>query len=441
MQSITNEAVAHKNVTAFLVGIQNKQDTAEDTQELLFELAELSKNLRWEIVGQQLVHLREPQARYLLGEGRTEGIVTAAKEAGASIIVIDGDLSPAQQRNWETLAKIPVIDRQEVILNIFEERAQTHEARLQVQLARLQHTLPRLKRAWTHLSRQRGGGSLQRGEGEKQIELDSRMIRSKIAHIRRELREVVQHRDVQRKQRLKIPLPTAALVGYTNAGKSSLLNALTHSNVLVENKLFATLDPTTRRCVLPSGQTLLLTDTVGFIRKLPHALVEAFKATLEETLISDILIHALDGAHPEVEKQYAATMQVLEELGISRSKRIITVFNKDDLITNPITRLHLKTEHPEGLFVSAKTNQGLGDLTHELDTILQQGHPPVHYVIGHDRHDLIHELHSIGAILNQHTEDDGVHILAQIPARIAQKYESFKKTSGKSTVAQFLIMR
>ena len=242
-----------------------------------------------------MLAIRKPQAKYLVGAGKAIDLIEEARLHDCDVIIFDNELTPAQQRNWEQAAeeKILVIDRQEVILDIFGTRAQTKEAVLQVELARLEYNLPRLKSAWTHLSRQRGGGSVQRDAGETQLEMDQRMVRTQISKVKRELKTVIQHRHLQRKKRMTVPVPTCAIVGYTNAGKSSLLNKLTNSDILAEDKLFATLDPTSRRCPLPSGQPLIATDTVGFVRNLPHRLVDAFKATLEEAVVSNFLILSL----------------------------------------------------------------------------------------------------------------------------------------------------
>ena len=229
------------------------------------------------------------------------------------MIVFDNELSPGQQRKWEELSGMAVIDREEVILDIFGARARTREARLQVELARMEYSLPRLARAWSHLSRQQGLGG--KGEGESQLETDRRLVRRRIDQVKGELEEVRSQRATQRKQRERVPLPHAAIVGYTNAGKSSLLKKLTGADVFIEDKLFATLDPTTRRIELPGGQPLLLTDTVGFVRKLPHRLVESFKATLEEATLADFLVHLLDATQPEIFAFHRTTMEVLAELG------------------------------------------------------------------------------------------------------------------------------
>ena len=317
---------------AFLVGLYQRKEEEHEAASLLEELAELVSTLGVTITGRTLTRCPQFNSSTLAGTGKLEEILLLAQSGGAQVVVFDNELSPAQQRNLEKVFPgLAVIDRQEVILDIFARRARTREAMLQVQLARLEYNLPRLKRAWTHLGRQGGAGGWARGEGEQQIEIDRRLIQHEIDGAKAELAEVRKQRATRRKTRQRIPIPNAAIVGYTNAGKSSLLNKLTGSGVLAEDKLFATLDTTTRRVKLPNGHPLLLTDTVGFVRKLPHKLVESFKATLEEAVLSDFLIHVVDASHPEAEKFYETTLEVLKELG-AEDKRIITVFNKIDLV-------------------------------------------------------------------------------------------------------------
>lgn len=407
---------------ALLVGVQYPQDSEETVYSLLHELSELVETLRIEAVDLHIARIREPKARYLLGSGKAEEIDRRLKELRCDCLVFDCELTPAQQRNWELLTGACVIDRQEVILDIFSERAQTKEAVLQVELARAEHSLPRLKNAWTHLSRQRGGGTTQRGEGEAQIELDSRMVRQRIARLRKELDEVVQHRGVQRKRRQRVPLPTAAIVGYTNAGKSTLLNALTGAGVLTEDKLFATLDPTTRQLDLPSGRRILLTDTVGFVRKLPHGLVEAFKATLEEAVVADFLVHVVDITNPEVEAHQETTLSVLKELGADE-KRIITVFNKADALNG---RAHLASallnnaqrQGSSAVLVSAHTRMGLRELQTEMDRILAEDTRVVELLIPHARYDVVSRLHEAGVIRHKENLEEGVHLVSYLPDRL-----------------------
>ncbi len=411
---------------AYLVGVVEQKETEADAVSLLDELEELVTTLEIGVVGQQRVRLRQTQARYLLGSGKMESIVEAAKALNADCLVIDAELSPAQQRNWESASGLCVIDRQEVILDIFSMRARTKEAVLQVELARSEHSLPRLKNAWTHLSRQRGGGGVtQRGEGEAQIELDGRMVRQRIAKLKKELELVVRHRETQRKQRQKVPVPTAAIVGYTNAGKSTLLNALTGANVLSEDKLFATLDPTTRQLKLPNGQKLLLTDTVGFVRRLPHQLVDAFKATLEEAVLADFLIHIVDVSNPEFESHMATTHEVLQELGADE-KRTITVFNKiDRCVEIPIR--HDAEDQTKSVSISAVTGEGLDKLMEECEQQLLDRLTTMQLVIPFSRYDLISQLHDQGHVKEEQMEDDGVHLVANIPARLRTVYEPHRK--------------
>ncbi|MEO8353926.1 MAG: GTPase HflX, partial [Chthoniobacteraceae bacterium] len=318
---------------ALLVGTYVESGAREECESLLAELEELVRTLGVPIGESIVVHHREPHPRYLVGSGKAEEITALAKARGFDLIVFDHELTPSQQRNWEKLAGRPVIDRQEVILDIFAQRAQTREARLQVELARLEYSLPRLTRAWGHLARQ-GGGIGARGEGESQLEQDKRRLRGQIDRLRREISSVRASRATQRKDRQRTPVPNAAIVGYTNAGKSSLLRALTQADVLIEDKLFATLDTTTRRIDLPNKQPLLLTDTVGFVRQLPHRLVEAFNATLEESVLADFLIHVLDASQPAVMSFYETTRRVLNELG-AVEKPALVVFNKIDLVPDP----------------------------------------------------------------------------------------------------------
>ncbi len=409
---------------AFLVGIRTSEEAPSYTENLLEELAELVETLEIEVIEKVVARVRDPQPRYLLGSGKAEELIQQAKELQCDCLVFDAELSPAQQRNWEQLSGLCVIDRQEVILDIFHERASTKEAVLQVALARAEHSLPRLKNAWTHLSRQRGGGGVtQRGEGEAQIELDARMVRQEIAKLKAELDVVVKQRAVQRKRRERVPLPTAAIVGYTNAGKSTILNALTGSNVLSEDKLFATLDPTTRQLSLQGGQKLLVTDTVGFVRRLPHRLVEAFKATLEEAVVSNVLIHVVDLSSPDYEEHFETTLAVLKELG-AEDKRMITVYNKIDLLDPAdINRSHLPAA--DGVFVSAQTGEGLDELKVRLLNILSESQPTLELLIPHDRYDLLHQLHQAGAIRHQKATDSGTHVVGSIPLRMIGIVEPF----------------
>jgi GTP-binding protein HflX len=377
-------------------------------------------------MGRTFVRLRTPQSRYLVGAGKAEEIASEARNCGADVIIFDDSLTPSQQRNWEQLSGLAVIDRQEVILDIFAGRAKTREAVLQVALAKAEYDLPRLKRRWLHLSRQRGmrGGMGLRGEGEQQIEVDYRLVQRRISRLKNQLEEVRKQRRVQRSRRLKKPVPLAAIVGYTNAGKSSLLNALTDADVFVEDKLFATLDATCRRVVLPNQQELLLTDTVGFIRKLPHLLIDAFRATLEETQIADFLVEVIDVTSPVTEVHHTTTREVLTELCAAR-KPTLTVFTKTDLLTDRFTERRLRRKHPGCVFVSALTGAGLDELraalAAELDAMLEQ----VEVLIPHDRYDLVAQLHRTSQILKEKHQEEGVRISARVPRGVIHAIEKF----------------
>jgi GTPase len=413
---------------AFLVGIQYPNQSEEDSNELLNELEELSQTFGVQTVAKQIIKISKPQARFLCGSGKVEEIIEECRACNADVIIFDEELSPSQQRNWERqTCDILVVDRREIILDIFANRATTKEASLQIELARAEYDLPRLTRAWTHLSRQRGG-AMQRGEGERQIELDRRMIHKRIQQLHQELIKVRKQRAIQRKQRKRKPVPNAAIVGYTNAGKSSLLNLLTNSSVLADDKLFATLDPTTRRIALPNKQELLLTDTVGFIRKLPHGLVEAFKATLEEAVLADFLIHVIDASSDDAEEHIKTTNEVLAELGADK-KRTVTVFNKVDKVVDHFKLSRLRSLIPESVFISVKSAEGIDKLTKDMEDILEDDLSCTELNIPLDRYDIIALLHRTSHILEEEYLGNSVSIKASIPANIHGKIKSFIVTA------------
>jgi GTP-binding protein HflX len=412
---------------ALLVGVQFHGHSAEDTAIQLEELAELLKGIGIAVADALVFRVRVPNPSKLIGSGQASEVIALAKQHGCEAIVFDEALSPAQQRNWEREAGMLVIDRHEVILDIFNSRAMTKEAKLQVELAQMEYSLPRLRKAWSHLGRQRGGGVTQRGEGETQLELDQRLIRQRIAKLKKELEEVVRHRKVQRTQRVRVPLPTAAIIGYTNAGKSSLLNHLTEARVLEADQLFATLDPTSRRLKLPSGQILILTDTVGFIRKLPHRLVDAFKATLEEAVVSDLLLHMVDASQALVEPYIETTLEVLRELGAEDRPRLL-IFNKADLIEDPEHRAQLQSRYPDALFTSTRSGEGLDALKTQLDAHFALADRPCDLLIPHDRYDLLNQLHEAGAILKKLSQAEGTYLSASVPPRLQAQTLPFQIT-------------
>ena len=391
---------------AYLVSCIHSERERADADSLLDELYELTQNLGIGVVGRKVVRIRKTSPRFILGKGKVELLLSELKEANADVLIFDNEITPAQQRNWETESKLLVIDRHEIILDVFADRAQTREAKLQVKLARLEYSLPRLRRAWTHLSRQRGGGVTQRGEGEAQIELDQRMVRDQISSTRKEISQVAKQRQTGRSRRQKLPLPTVAIVGYTNAGKSTLLNCLTGADALSADKLFATLDPTSRRLKLPNGRVIVLTDTVGFIRKLPHRLVDSFKATLEEALVADLILHLVDFSNPQYEAQMSTTDEVLRELGASE-KDVITVYNKIDRAQNDLEKFKAINLASPAVFISAQTGQGLDQLLNSLENFFTVSNELEEFQLPFDRYDLAVRLKSQGGLVSEETTEQG----------------------------------
>ena len=414
---------------ALLVRICHDKREVDEDASLLEELGELVSTLGIGIAESILVHTRALHKKYLCGTGKASEVTELAEAHECDCIVFDNMFLPSQQRNWEELADVCVIDREEVILDIFSKRAHTREARLQVDLARMQYSLPRLARMWGHLDREggggQGGGGASRGMGEQQIEVDRRLARTRIDQCKRELAEVRKQRNTRRKEREKQSTPCAAIAGYTNAGKSTLLNRVSGSEVMAKDMLFATLDTTTRAIELPDGQPLLLTDTVGFVRNLPHRLVEAFKATLEESVLADFIIHVLDASSPEVEKFYKTTMEVLEELGAG-DKPIITVLNKIDVLNDPVKLAGLEVTFPNTISVSAMTGEGIENLLTQCSEMLADRVQTITYRIPQSRGDIPGLLHREAKVLS--TEYDGNYMIleAVVPASIAGKIAEFR---------------
>jgi GTPase len=416
---------------AFLIGAYFDRREEEDAQALLDELQELVETLGIAIAGKELVFVREANPRYLLGKGKAAELIVQAKELDADCIVIDNELSPAQQRAWEQDSNSCVIDRHEVILDIFNMRARTKEARLQVELARLEYSLPRLTRMWMHLDRQGGGssggssgsGGATRGEGETQLEVDRRLSSKRVDKLKAELEEVKKQRETARKERARVSVPMAAIVGYTNAGKSSLLNRLTNAEVLVEDKLFATLDTTTRRLELPDGQALLVTDTVGFVRNLPHDLVQSFRATLEESVIADFLIQVLDASSKHVMEMYRTTTTVLKELGAG-DKKVLVVLNKIDLV-EPDRLRELQREFPDAESISIRTGEGMDALMHRLHHMMIDRVVRMDLTIPLHRMDLVALAHQEGKVLSEDYEQGVGLVQCVVPKRWESKFAPF----------------
>jgi GTP-binding protein HflX len=422
--------------TACVVGVYLDKSEEAHAADLLDELAQLAETLGVEVVERKLIHLRQFNAKLLMGTGKAQELKDFVRGQGIDAIIFDNELTPAQQRNWESFTKSCVVDRQEVIIDIFARRAQTREARLQIDLARLQYSLPRLRRAWTHLGKQAGGIGT-RGEGETQLELDRRMVRDKIARLKSDIKQVRKNRATQRKSRQRVPMPHAAIVGYTNAGKSSLLRLLTGADVLVEDKLFATLDTTTRKLELPNRQTLLMTDTVGFIRRLPHQLVDAFKATLEEAVEADFLIHVLDAGQEDPVEIYQTTTEVLNELGADKKESLI-LLNKIETVTDLTQRQVLKKEFPDALPISVHTGEGIEELHFALSDILSRKTGTMELCIPQSRADLIARVHREANVLNVDYEGDNALIMAVVPERVRGNYTAFLSES-KAPAAENIV--
>lgn len=400
------EKETNRSPRALLVG-----EPGNDLQ----ELKGLVTTLGMDVIQRLTLNRLEVQPQYGMGTGKAKEISDLAHEIEADCIIFDFNIEPRKQRNWEELSGISCFDRQEVIIKIFAQRAQTREASLQVELARLSYSLPRLAHMNKDFSRQRGGAFGAKGSGETQLELDQRIIRDKITQLKRELSEIELNRQTQRKQRDK--LPTCALVGYTNAGKSSLLNALTGADAFVENKLFATLDPLTRQMPLNDSAGVLITDTVGFISNLPHHLIDAFKSTLEEAAYADLLLIVLDSSDPNAMEQYKTVCDVLDDIGANKNPRIICLNKVDKSEDDKNTYLSLRHNFPDALCISAKEEIGFVELKDKIyETLYGE---IADYIIPISQTLLINEMRKAGCIQSEEWLDDGVHITARTTGRLA----------------------
>jgi GTP-binding protein HflX len=413
---------------ALLVGTYEGTPLKPQCEEQLEELKSLAETFHLITVHQIAAPLRGIDAGTFLGKGKVEEIKQLVETHKADVVIFDDLISPQQQKNLEEFFGKPVIDRTELILGVFAERAQTKEAKLQIELASVRYQMPRLRHLWTHLSRQKTGGSgggFLKGEGEKQIEIDRRILQKKLDQIRRELEEVKKHRETQRSSRGKSQIPTFAIIGYTNVGKSTLLNALTHANVLVEDKLFATLDTTTRKFILPNKQPILLIDTVGFIRKIPHELVAAFKSTLEEAVLADILLHLVDASHPSALIQAEATFEVLKELNASK-RPIITVFNKIDQCKTPAEVDRLRFRFPKSVAISALNQTGFDRLFELMMKEISLLRKKCTLRIPQSQYQLMSEIREEGQVLSCEYEENDMIVEVEIPTKLEPKVAPFK---------------
>jgi len=405
-----------------LVGVELKARSSWDVKDSLAELEELVVTAGGEVVGTGWQKLEAPVAGTYIGSGKAVELAHMARVRDVDTVIFDDELSPAQGRNLEKVFECKVLDRTSLILDIFAQRARTREGKMQVELAQLRHLLPRLTGYWAHLSRQKGGIGM-RGDGETQLEADRRKVQEKIDRIERELVEVRRQRLTQREGRQRHQWPLASIVGYTNAGKSTLLNALTGASVVAEDKLFATLDPTTRRLRLPTNQNVLLTDTVGFIRKLPHGLVEAFKATLEEVVEADLLLHVVDVSHPNAQDHISAVNAVLEEIGAG-GKSTLMVLNKTDLIPEAYLE-GIRGRHEKAVTISAKTGAGVGELMAELGVMLKPVREFIELEIPHEASGTIARLHVVAQVVERDYDGAKARFKARIPPQCHAEFAPF----------------
>ena len=399
--------------TVILVAVaEDGADSALSAEESLAELAELVKTAGAQVVGTMVQNRESVHPGTYIGKGKIEELQELLQETGASGIVTDDELTPVQMKNLENALSCNVMDRTMVILDIFAQHAMTSEGKLQVELAQLRYRSARLIGMGRAMSRL-GGGIGTRGPGEKKLETDRRLIRNRIAQLNRELAEVKKNRDVRREARTRSAIPVVAIVGYTNAGKSTLLNYLTDADVLSKDALFATLDPTTRSCRMPDGQEVLFTDTVGFIRKLPHHLVDAFRSTLEEAGYSDLILHVADASNPDVDVQMSVVYETLRRLEIG-NRKVVTAMNKQDLVTDGAVHKDLAAERV--VKISAKTGEGIPELLAAITEVLLEGKIYIERVYGYDEMSKLQGVRKYGRLHSEEYVADGVAVKAYIPA-------------------------
>ena len=423
---------------AFLVGVKLKDELQSDAESSLEELRRLAETAGMEVLAEIIQPRETPDPAYFIGRGKLEELEAIVSELKVEAVIFDNDLTPAQTRNLEKALDIVVVDRTSLILQIFAQRAQTKAAKLQVDLAQLQYALPRLTRMWTHLSRLGTGaggtagvsagraGGVVRGPGETQLQIDRRLIHAQISRVKKALQKVEKHRRVQRKQRQE--MINVSLVGYTNAGKSTLFNALTSENRLAEDKLFATLDPTTRLLDLPDNQRVLLSDTVGFLKKLPHHLVASFKATLEEVAEADLLLHVVDVSHPEAESQIDAVDEVLKELG-ALERPTLMLFNKIDLLEEEGHIQLFQSKYPDSLAISAQNGVGLEALKDLLTERFSIQDVDVSLALSYQDGKALDYLYKHGEVLDTDYQGESICVKAKLSQRYLKALERLTTNS------------
>lgn len=441
LRFVWQDKTLQQNTKAIIVAVTKNSGEKEMVQEHLQELRLLADTQGIPIVGELMLGIRTINAATFLTEGKVEELQKYVERHGANLVIFDDEISPAQQRNLERILAMPVIDRTEVILGVFAMRAKSREARLQIKLAEVRYLIPRLKRMWTHLSRQSGGGGgaggggYQKGEGEQQLEIDKRILRRRMERLQKEIIAIKEYRETQRTQRKRTNIPVIAIVGYTNAGKSTLMNALTNADVYVEDKLFATLDTTTRKHVLPNNHEVLFIDTVGFIRKLPHLLVAAFRSTLEEAVFADLILHVIDATHPMALEQAETTVKVLEELE-SQDTPMLVVLNKiDQLESDEATQdqktiqkdllLKLKLQFPGAKCISAAKGIGLDELQAEIVHRLSDRRTTMQLRIPQSDYHILASAIRDGTVLKQEYEDNDVLVDIEVPTNASFRFSKY----------------
>ncbi|GIM89396.1 GTPase HflX [Paractinoplanes toevensis] len=412
-----------------LVGVWT-EGSVEDADNSLTELAALAETAGSQVLEGLIQRRSRPDAATFIGRGKVDELRDVVLSTGADTVICDGELSPSQLRKLESQVKVKVVDRTALILDIFAQHAKSKEGKAQVELAQLQYLLPRLRGWGESLSRQgggaggSGGGVGTRGPGETKLETDRRRINTRISRLKREIKNMRTVRQTKRSRRQASGIPAVAIAGYTNAGKSSLLNQLTQAGVLVENALFATLDPTTRRTAAEDGRVFTLSDTVGFVRHLPHQIVEAFRSTLEEVAEADLVVHVVDGAHPDPEGQVSAVREVLGEVGADKIPELLVV-NKVDAADEE-TLLRLKRTWPDAVFVSARSGAGIADVHVAIAQRLPRPAVDLRVLLPYDRGDLVAQIHRSGQVLNTRYTDDGTELQVRVNEQLAAELESFR---------------